>query len=284
MSTTVYDLAVAYRIYPRVSKTPALFPEDKLKLANACLKSFKASLGTVRAKMFVLLDGCPPEYDRLFLDTLGSAHCELVRLNSVGNQATFSAQIDLLLNQTVSDFVYFAEDDYFYRPNQFPLMLSFLQQHADADFVSPYDHPDYYSLQLHKRPCMVRFFGDRHWRTAASTCLTFLTRKQILKQTRSTFRTYARRNLDVSLWMSLTKHTVTNPMAILRCSRELWQTGAYAAMSWAHNWPQLIFGRRYNLWSPIPAIATHMEKSLLSPGIDWHLQFANPGKTESPEG
>ena len=40
-----YDLAVAYRIYPGVSKVPPVFSQDKLKLAEFCLKSFKDSLG-----------------------------------------------------------------------------------------------------------------------------------------------------------------------------------------------------------------------------------------------
>jgi len=47
-STEKHDLAVAYRIYPKVSR-PALglgFGEDKLSLSEACLKSFKDSLGS----------------------------------------------------------------------------------------------------------------------------------------------------------------------------------------------------------------------------------------------
>jgi len=66
MNNKKYDVAVAYRIYPRVSKIPAMFPEDKFRLAKLCLRSLRASLGGVRAKMFVLLDGCPREFEGLY--------------------------------------------------------------------------------------------------------------------------------------------------------------------------------------------------------------------------
>ena len=40
-----YDLTVAYRIYPEISRSPAVFSSDKYKLSEFCLKSFKESLG-----------------------------------------------------------------------------------------------------------------------------------------------------------------------------------------------------------------------------------------------
>ena len=59
-----HDLAVAYRIYPSVSR-PALglpFSDDKYRLSEICLHSFKESLGSLRVKVWAILDGCPPEY------------------------------------------------------------------------------------------------------------------------------------------------------------------------------------------------------------------------------
>src|SRR5258708_14389066 len=191
MNKREYDVAVAYRIYPRVSKVPAMFPEDKLQLARFCLRSFRASLGTVRAKMFVLLDGCPLEFEGLFTECFDSPDLELIRLNGIGNRQTFSRQLKILLAQDHADAVYFAEDDYFYLPGQFEVMLNFLRDCPDADFVSPYDHPDYYSLPLHSGRQLTRTHGDRCCRTAASTCLTFLTAKETLARTRRVFQPYA---------------------------------------------------------------------------------------------
>jgi hypothetical protein len=271
---TQYDLAVAYRIYPKVSKIPAAFPDSKLKLASLCLRSFRRSLGPLRAKIFALLDGCPPEFERLFRDCFDPEDLELIRLQGIGNQATFVRQIEILLEQDASPIVYFAEDDYFYLPNQFSRVLSFLHAFPDADFVSAYDHPDVYSSPLHQAAQNIRWHQDRHWRTAASTCLTFLTRKQTLSETRRVFESYGRRNLDVALWMSLTKQTVFNPVRVWRSFRVKRAMAGYVAAAWYHCWRQILLGQRRRLWIPVPAVATHMEKAFLSPGVNWSAAFA----------
>jgi hypothetical protein len=273
MNKREYDVAVAYRIYPRVSKNPAMFPEDKLQLARLCLRSFRASLGAVRAKMFALLDGCPPQFEGLFTECFDSPDLELIRLSGIGNRQTFSRQLKILLDQDYADAVYFAEDDYFYLPGQFEVMLNFLRDCPGADFVSPYDHPDYYNLPLHSGPQLNREYRDRRWRTAASTCLTFLTTKETLTQTRRVFQTYAFRNLDVSLWLSLTKQAVLSPGIIRRCFQERITMGGFVAISWLYGWPQILAGQRRKLWIPTPSIATHMEQRFLAPGVDWNALF-----------
>ena len=279
MNTKKYDVAVAYRIYPRVSKTPAMYPEDKLRLARFCLSSFKASLGTLRPKVFVLLDGCPPEFHALFLEFFDSSDLQLISMRGVGNRQTFMRQIEILLDQNDSDTVYFAEDDYFYVPGQFASMLRFLWDNPDADFVSPYDHPDYYRLPLHSESQETRTQGDYTWRTAASTCLTFLTRKQTLAETQRVFRTYGLHNPDVCLWLSLTKQAVLNPTIISRCFCERMAMGAFIALSWLYGWPQILAGQKRNLWVPHPTLATHMENRFLAPGVDWTAHFNSVGKT-----
>jgi hypothetical protein len=268
-----YDLAVAYRIYPRVSKIPALHPDDKFALADLCLRSFRASLGNLRVKIFALLDQCPPEYESLFLDHFDAGDLELIRLNDVGNQSSFQRQVELLLNQNDAEAIYFAEDDYFYR-GSFAPMLEFLQR-PGVDFISPYDHPDYYSLPLHPRAQRVEVDGSQHWRTAASTCMTFLTTRQTLARAKKIFETYFTGNLDVSLWMSLTKQTVENPATLwnLFCARKTGPFWHYTLQSWRRGWRQILFGRKFCLWTPVPSIATHVEKAFLAPAIEWHILF-----------
>lgn len=273
MSELKYDVAVAYRIYPRVSKVPAVHPDDKLRLARLCLQSFRASLGKLRAKVYVLLDACPCEFEALFTEAFDVSDLEFIRLPGIGNLSTFSRQIDLLLGQKDAEAVYFAEDDYFYLPGQFEQMLDFLHSFPDADFVSAYDHPDVYHVPLHQGAQQIRLHRGRHWRTCGSTCLTFLSTRRTLAASQRAFRTYARRNLDVSIWLALTKQVVVNPARILRSARKCPALTGYVAMSWLRCWPQILFGRRRKLWTPIPAIATHMEKERLAPGIDWQAQF-----------
>jgi hypothetical protein len=266
-----WDVAVAYRIYPHVAPTALGLPcsEDKLRLSEICLRSFKRSLGTLRVKLWVLLDGCPEEYAALFRRHFDPQDLVLLSLPGVGNLATFGKQMDLLLEQEASDLVYFAEDDYLYLPNQFPKMVEYLRDHDDVDFVSPYDHPDCYTLEIHRNPKWVRVYAGHHWRTAASTCLTFLTRKETLRQSETVFRTYCQRNHDCSMWLSLTKKSVFSPG---RFSRFLFREPAWAKMmarAWLRGWPQILFGKRMGLWIPIPGMATHLDLQRLSPGVDW---------------
>ncbi len=264
-----YDVAVAYRIYPNVSRVPPVFPDDKYKLSELCLKSFKDSLGSLKVKMFVLLDNCPPSYEDLFKRYFDEKDVELIRLNGVGNRATFDMQIDVLLDQNVSEIVYFAEDDYLYLPNQFESMVQFLREGEHVDFVSPYDHLDYYVLDLHNQKNFINFSNDKHWRTAASTCLTFLTTKTKLRKTQNVFRSYTKGNDDVSVWLSLTKHKLFNPLVLLKYYRTNGHFFDFILRAWQFCWRQILFGKRRNLWVPIPSVATHLERDHLAPTFTW---------------
>ena len=266
-----YDVAVAYRIYPKLAPSGASFAcdGDKRRLSEVCLRSFKESLGGLRARIWVLLDGCPPEYADLFAKYFDPTDLTLLNLNGIGNQATFRRQIEVLLEQRDSDLVYFAEDDYVYLPSQFHRMIDFLLGQRDVDFVSPYDHLDCYTLDLHRHPTWIKVHGGRHWRTAASTCLTFLTRRETLRRTQSVFQKYKRRSLDCSLWLSLTKQRVFNPFFV---ARNVFQEPFFCRIvckSWLYCSTQILFGRRWKLWLPIPAIATHLDTNALSPNVDW---------------
>lgn len=273
-----YDLAVAYRIYPKVSKPAQSLPfgNDKLRQAEICLRSFRESLGSLRVKLWAILDGCPEEYQALFERYFSPDDLVPVRLNAAGNRATYSKQIDLLLSQQDSEFVYFAEDDYVYLPGQFPLMLAFLRERRDVDFVSPYDHMDCYHLELHRGPKWLTVFHDHHWRTAASTCLTFLTRKTTLARYERVFRSFSRPGGDdCALWLSLTKHRVFNPAAAfgyLARGEFYWKS---LPKAWLFCWPQILFGRGAKLWVPVPGVATHLSAGLLSPGIQWTAYMEN---------
>lgn len=278
-----YDVAVVYRIYPKMSK-PALglpFSDDKERMAEVCLQSFRRSLGDLRAKVWVLLDGCPPSYADMFRRVFAPEDLVLEPLPGIGNHGTFSRQIEILLKQEDAELVYFAEDDYFYLPDQFKLMTEFIRGSSDVDFVSPFDHLDCYTLDLHHRPTWLRVFQNRHWRTASSTCLTFLTTRSILRETQQIFRSYARRNYDCSLWLSLTKENVMRPLDLLRWTVRQPFLVKVVAKAWLYGASQILFGKRRKLWSPVPGIATHMDFNALSPTIDWPTLMREAADTES---
>lgn len=270
-STGNYDIAVAYRIYPKVAKPAEGLPysENKYLLSEICLRSFRRSLGNLRAKVWVLLDACPDEYVELFQKYFAPEDLVLLRLPGIGNGNTFLQQIEILLKQNDADMVYFAEDDYIYRPDEFKLMIDFMQAHKDVDFISPYDHPEYYESELLRKPSWIRCFRDRHWRTGAMTCLTFLTTRSTLRKSRWMLHTYGLRNWDWSIWLSLTKMNVFRPVDFCRWLVRDRFLVKVLIKTWAFGAFQILFGTRYKLWSPIPAIATHLDAARLSAGTDW---------------
>jgi hypothetical protein len=265
------DLAIAYRIYPGVSKTPAFFPTDKFKLAEMCLSSFRRALGNLRVKIWAILDGCPQEYEALFRRMFRSDELEILLLEKSGNFATFSLQVDLLIKQTDAKYVYFAEDDYFYFPDALVKALAFLRENQEVDFVTLYDHPDSYYTSSHFEQHLVKPHGDRYWRTASSTCLTFLTSRENLICTQTTFKSYSRGNHDCSVWLALTQKLSLADPRIHFCNRlrlRIW------ALTWLWGVTRILSFRRYRLWTPLPALATHMESRYLSPLIDWQNEFS----------
>jgi hypothetical protein len=264
------DLAIAYRIYPGLSKNPAIFADDKLKLSALCLQSFRRALGDLRVKMWVLLDKCPQEYEDLFRDHFTSQELEILNLNGIGNLATFSLQIDLLANQSQAPLVYFAEDDYFYFPDALVKLVGFIRQHPDVDFVTAYDHSDLYTRSSSKERHHVRAFGDRHWRSVSSTCLTFLARRESLIRARAVLGTYSKGNNDCSMWLLLTQklrllNIIVHWHDLL--GLKIWISALRYGVA------QILFGRQYTLWSPLPTLATHMEAPFLAPLVDWKAEF-----------
>jgi hypothetical protein len=269
MNSMAYDIAIVYRIYPGVSKSPAVFPNDKYRLSELCLSSFRASLGSLNVKMWVLLDACPDSYESLFRKYFNEQELELIRLDGIGNARTFWKQIDILSRQENSEYVYFAEDDYFYLPGQFPAMLTFLKENADADFVSPYDHPQHYVPGISNHTSQLMVFGQKHWRTSSSICLTFLTRRSTLREVRNVFATYLKGNNDSSMWMSLTKYGVRNPFRGVGYLISDLPSLKIMVKAWLYCWRQIVFGKRRTLWIPIPALATHMENMYMAPAVEW---------------
>lgn len=279
MSQPFYDLAVAYRIYPKVSSNPPpVFADDKFKLAELCLKSFKESLGGLRVKLWVLLNNCPPQYESLFTQLWPAEDLVLVRYPGVSGSTTLHEQLRLLMAQTDAEIVYLAEDDYFYLPGQFPLAVNFLKQNPDADFATPYDGPDLHETDLHDCIDETRPFGGKNWRSSVSTTHTFLARRTALIECRDLFdRLYHAFSTgvspDLAMWMAMTKKRVFNPVKFVSwlASHRYWS--ASILLAWVYGWRQVLFGRRFTLWTPNPSIATHMDRKLEAPGIDWRREY-----------
>jgi hypothetical protein len=266
------DLTVAYRVYPRVSKGPAVFTEDKRALALFGLRSLHRALGDLRARVVALLDGCPDLYEDLVRMALPGRELDLRRTGvpgeGLGNFATFGLQVDLL-SEAASPFVMFCEDDYFFLDGAIEKCLRFASQHADVDFVTPYEHPALFRLPMHDVPSEVRVSDGQHFRTINSTCLTFCGRRESLRRAAPVFRTYSRGNHDASIWLALDKQLVRAPLQVARASLRDGVSLRVHARSLLRTARQTLLGPRYRLWCPSPSLATHLEAPDLSEGLAW---------------
>lgn len=266
------DISIVYRIYPKISKIPAVFPDDKLKMSEVCLSSFKRALEGLSYKLWVLLDNCPEEYFDLFKKYFGNS-AELISMPAVGNPGTFGKQMDILLNQNDSEYVYFAEDDYFYLDNAFHEMLAFMKSEFKPDFLTPYYHLDYDTMDIHRWNKSEINFKERDWRTESTTCMTFLTTKEVLRQTEKVFRTYTRKNYDASLWLTLTKKRIFNPVIYPNYLFKEFSTFKILGKAWLYSAVDLLFGSKYRLYAPVQSLGTHLDNKFLAPGIDWYKLF-----------
>jgi len=267
-----FDLAVCYRIYPGVSRDPIFGFKEKLPLVRLNLETFRESLGTLKVKLWVLLDNCPPEYGGLLREIFPDTAMELISLAGVGNGGTFQRQVEILGGQNDADLVYFAEDDYLYLPESLEKTVNFMRHHPAVDFATAYDHNDFHSKYIH-RFHEAGIMDDGHrWRAVTSTCLTFMARREAVVGSVPVFRTYSR-NPDLAMWMALTKRRVGNPWSWVRSFGDGKFFAASHAFAWWYGWRQILFGKRRTLWAPSPSLITHMETGGLAPGVDWGKIF-----------
>jgi len=265
-----YDIVIAYRIYPKISKTPFYYPTDKFKLASLALHSFRNAFGELNVKLFVLLDSCPDEYHRLFQDLFPQRDLELISLNKAGNHKTYEKQVDILSGQNDAEVVYFAEDDYLYKPGSLETAFQFFTSAPDIHFVSLYDHSQYYTNISQNTPTNLRYNSGMHWRRSGSTCLTFMTAKNILRRTSATLKSFCRGNHDCSMWFNLTKQSVLNPFNLVKAvKRKDIESISIFLKAWRYGAKPNLLGPKYNLWTPVPSLATHLDKPFIAPKVNW---------------
>jgi hypothetical protein len=222
------QLNVFYRICPHPGTKSPILADDKLALTMFCLRSFFRAFEKVNYKITFILDSCPPIYretiEKLFKNE--KTFYEGIRM---GDRGSLLKQLELATQLKDDQKVYFAEDDYIYLPDAGKKLVKALD---DFDFVTLYDHPDYYQEPHLSQNKTTHISGKHHWVRRISTCNTFGSKSQFLKINKELFIEYAPR--DFLMWCEITKD--------------------------------------YLLVSPIPSLATHMVAWLMAPGIDWDLE------------
>ena len=257
-------LFIAYRACPFLSKSAdtSIF-KTKFNMFKASLLSFINALNDLDYYIYFILDTVPSEYLKFIEKVIPQSKYTLEILNNAGNRVTFIKQVDVSIKQNFSEYIYFAEDDYLYYPNSIKLILDLIK-YKIADFVSPYDHPDYYKetncllKYNHNYKTNIIFYNNVHFRKSSSTTLTFLTSKITLIKTKNIFKSYLIKSCnenyiklglsDYEIWLTLT-HMKFKSLNIKRT----------IPMYFLHP-IQLLFKKKYNLYTPIPTLAIHLAK------------------------
>ena len=269
-----YDLAIAHRVCPTLSTTAVGF-SSKIEMVKATTESLAIALSGLSVKLIIILDGCPSEYEDIFLekfpnhglvdDTTIRVDMVIIKTPSIGNQATWARQIDELLSVTDAPYLYFSEDDYLYKPFAFYAMIDFLNRNSEASFCTPLDHPDRYRRNIvETQRVSIEVSPYCHWREASTTCLTFMMRRECLPKVRRMFYTFVKGNIDGTMWFGITKDLVFNVPVLLKAAIRYFfcRNADFGRMlplaAWKWHGIRLLWSRRYRLWSPLPTLAIHL--------------------------
>lgn len=130
-----------------------------------------------------------------------------------------------------TDLLYFLENDYVHQHGWVSKVFELYDSGHAFDVVSLYDHKDKYILPMYAQ-LNARLYLSRthHWRSAPSTCASFLLEKSAFD-----------RDYDV------------------------FSSGQVDY----HFFSALVEGRKRVLLSPIPGLSTHSMQGYLSPNVDW---------------
>ncbi len=269
-----YDLVIAHRVCPALSKTAIGFT-DKRAMVVATTASLVKALEGLSVRLIVILDGCR-DYETIFTDAFrsySSVKLEIVHTDAIGNQATWGKQLEFLSDIKDSEFVYFSEDDYIYRPDAFRAMLDFIKK-GDVDFVSPLDHPERYNGKLEASyPVYVRVSEFCHWRETMSSCLTFMAKAKVVSESRPVMESYLHSSEEATMWLGLTKHGVFDFFTMAKVAflhfilRRQCRFGELMGLcTWKRQGFKLLSMPRRRLFSPIPSLAVHLANCSLPPG------------------
>jgi len=139
--------------------------------------------------------------------------------------------INLIKNRAFGkhDLLYILENDYLHQLDWIDEVANVYQSNIKFDYLSLYDHPDKYSAYDLKPKVYIT--ETHHWRTAPSTCGSFLVKPNIFLS-------------DASLW-------------------------ADKRMKDSRIFSVLRFFKQRVLLTALPSLSTHCMRDHLAPTIDW---------------
>lgn len=202
-----------------------------------------------RVKILIIFDGAPEDF---YNDFIAGYHAnkelnlDLQFVKGGSNGASFLIALDLLRKSSIpdTDLIYLLENDYIHQPGWVSKLFELYDSQHQVDIVSLYDHRDKYDFEMYSSlVAKLVYTPTHHWRTAPSTCGSFIVDKaELLK--------------DYDVWTS--------------------------DLPDFYLFPKMIVERGRVLLTPIPGLATHCMAQFLSPAVDWQLlSLEASAKTEN---
>lgn len=254
------NLHVVYRISDKGNPKPKLPNAGKWDCLFNAVKEFGEE------NFHVIADNCTDKT----LDALKTTGLSL-EATANGNSGTCRYIFEEVINRYApEDFLYLLEDDYLHLPDS---RIALLEGLTIADYVTLYDHPDFYQRDgkgmnpfVHddKPQSSIYLTAHSHWRSTISTTMTFAAQVKTLLEDRDIFIKFCQWKIpaDFGIFVTLTGQDDLNE-------------AKFFAETKRENMAKFIIenfllGRKKRLLiSPIPSFATHAEPAYLAPLIDW---------------
>lgn len=163
-----------YRISDKSYEKPKLPGANK----EICLMNFVSVFKDFifnESNLTIIADRC----DRKTIGMLNSSGFNVV-ITDKGNAGSFLVAMQMALDFSDDEIVYFCEDDYLHLHNSCKLINEGLKR---SDYVTLYDHPDKYTRHYNGGEYSKVIKTDSsHWRFTASTCMTFATKIKTIRE------------------------------------------------------------------------------------------------------
>ena len=154
-----------------------------------------------------------------------------------GNIDNITKELYKIAKQTdigENDLVYILENDYLHADGWVDKVINLYNTFEGLNYISLYDHNDKYFLPMYENLTSKIISTDKHhWRTAPSTCGSYITTKRIFDE-------------DYSVHI-----------------------GENIPIGDHHKWLWLNNNKDRFILTPIPGLSTHCMDGLLSPTINW---------------
>jgi hypothetical protein len=189
-----------------------------------------------RVKLIIVYDGAVEDFTTDFIagyyaNTSFGLHIQFIKGGSDINSFLITLGLARSTEFSDSDLIYFLENDYLHQYGWVSKVFELYDTGIQFDYLSLYDHRDKYHYEMYAAlTSKLVYSQSHHWRTAPSTCASFILEKRILDRDYDVFSS------------GLTDY---------------------------YFFSKLIGEGGRVLLTPVPGLATHSMEGYLSPTVNW---------------